>query len=136
MGDFDEMTFSTNGGISGKASRDAFYAVAFLVPRDEGGPGHSQPIGGLGGDLRKYHYEHRAVVQSVGSAPVLLIHGDARPYVTGESRATERIVDDHSERAVEAAGYHQSTPDSCRVQCASNCWVISCKFMPLARGCS
>jgi len=23
MGDFDEMTFSTNGGISGKASRDA-----------------------------------------------------------------------------------------------------------------
>ena len=28
MGDFDAITFSTNGGISGKASRDAFYAVA------------------------------------------------------------------------------------------------------------
>jgi pimeloyl-ACP methyl ester carboxylesterase len=49
----------------------------FPVPRDQGGPGQGQPIGGFGGDLRKNQSEHRAVVQSVGKAPVLLIHGNS-----------------------------------------------------------
>ena len=48
----------------------------FPVPRDQGGPGQGQPIGGFGGDLQKNQSEHRDVVQSVGKAPILLIHGN------------------------------------------------------------
>ena len=49
----------------------------FPVPQDQGGPGQGQPVGGFGGDPRKNQTEHRAVVQSVGKAPILLIHGNA-----------------------------------------------------------
>ena len=38
-----------------------------------------------------------------------------------------------TQRAVEAAGHHHGTPDNFQVQCASNCWVTSRKYMPLAR---
>ena len=49
----------------------------FDVPQDQGGPGQGQPVGGFGGDPQKNQTEHRAVVQSVGKAPVLLIHGNS-----------------------------------------------------------
>jgi pimeloyl-ACP methyl ester carboxylesterase len=50
----------------------------FKVPSDQGGPPHCfprVPIGGFGGDPAKDQSGHRAVVQSVGKAPIILIHG-------------------------------------------------------------
>ena len=69
--DFEAAVLLQGGPPRGRFPQD------FPVPRDEGGPGQGQPIGGFGGDLRKNQSEHRVVVQSVGKAPVLLIHGNA-----------------------------------------------------------
>jgi hypothetical protein len=49
----------------------------FEVPQDQGGPGRGQPIGGFGGDPSKSQDEHQAAVQSIGKAPVILLHGNA-----------------------------------------------------------
>jgi pimeloyl-ACP methyl ester carboxylesterase len=49
----------------------------FEVPQDQGGPGQGQPIGGFGGDPSRSRDEHRAAVQSVGKAPVILLHGNS-----------------------------------------------------------
>ena len=49
----------------------------FEVPVDEGGPPFQRvPVGGFGGNPGKTQDEHRAVVRSVGKAPVILIHGN------------------------------------------------------------
>ncbi|HEX3306411.1 MAG TPA: hypothetical protein VHS32_09225 [Streptosporangiaceae bacterium] len=55
----------------------ASFPSDFPVPIDEGGPGQGQPIGGFGGRSTADQSGHRAVVQRVGKAPVLLIHGNA-----------------------------------------------------------
>jgi pimeloyl-ACP methyl ester carboxylesterase len=56
----------------------------FEVPVDEGGPPFQRvPVGGFGGNPGKTQDEHRAVVQSVGKAPVLLIHGNGGSADTG-----------------------------------------------------
>ncbi len=56
----------------------------FPVPTDQGGPGQGQPIGGFGGNLSKKQSEHRAVVQSIRKAPVLLIHGNGGSADSGQ----------------------------------------------------
>jgi pimeloyl-ACP methyl ester carboxylesterase len=48
----------------------------FEVPRDQGGSGQGQLIGGFGGDPDKTQDEHRAAVRSAGKSPVILIHGN------------------------------------------------------------
>jgi hypothetical protein len=48
----------------------------FRVPVDQGGPGQGQPVGGFGGNPSLDQSGHRAAVQQVGKAPVLLIHGN------------------------------------------------------------
>jgi pimeloyl-ACP methyl ester carboxylesterase len=49
----------------------------FKVPVDEGGPPFQRlPVGGFGGNPNKSQGEHRAVMRSVGKAPVILIHGN------------------------------------------------------------
>ncbi len=49
----------------------------FRVPVDQGGPGQGQPVGGFGGNPSLGRSGHRAVVQRVGKAPVILVHGNA-----------------------------------------------------------
>ncbi len=49
----------------------------FRVPQDQGGPGQGQRVGGFGGDPSKTQDDHRAAVQSIGKAPVILLHGNA-----------------------------------------------------------
>jgi pimeloyl-ACP methyl ester carboxylesterase len=49
----------------------------FRVPQDQGGPGQGQRVGGFGGDPSKTQDDHRAAVQSVGKAPVILLHGNS-----------------------------------------------------------
>jgi pimeloyl-ACP methyl ester carboxylesterase len=49
----------------------------FEVPQDQGGPGQGQPIGGFGGHPLRTREEHRTAVQSVGKAPVILLHGNS-----------------------------------------------------------
>jgi pimeloyl-ACP methyl ester carboxylesterase len=56
----------------------------FPVPIDEGGPGEGHPVGGFGGNPTVDRPGHRAVVQRVGKAPVLLIHGNAAAADTTE----------------------------------------------------
>jgi Lipase (class 2) len=48
-----------------------------LIPLDQGGPGQGQRIDGFGGNPREDQSVHRAEVQSVGKAPVILLHGNA-----------------------------------------------------------
>jgi hypothetical protein len=48
----------------------------FPTPIDQGGPGQGQPVGGFGGDPAGDQTSHRATVQRVGKAPVLLVHGN------------------------------------------------------------
>ncbi len=60
------------------------FPEGFTVPLDQGGPGQGQPIGGFGGNLSKNQSEHRAVVQSIRKAPVLLIHGNAGSADSGQ----------------------------------------------------
>jgi len=53
------------------------FPEGFEVPQDQGGPGRGQPIGGFGGDPSKSQDDHRDALQSVGKAPVILLHGNA-----------------------------------------------------------
>jgi pimeloyl-ACP methyl ester carboxylesterase len=53
------------------------YPQDFPPPADQGGPGQGQPVGGFGGNPSLDRSGHRAAVQRVGKAPVLLIHGNA-----------------------------------------------------------
>jgi pimeloyl-ACP methyl ester carboxylesterase len=55
----------------------ASFPEDFPVPLDQGGPGKGQHIGGFGGNPALDRSGHRAVVQRVGKAPVLLVHGNA-----------------------------------------------------------
>jgi pimeloyl-ACP methyl ester carboxylesterase len=48
----------------------------FPIPRDQGGPGAGQPMGGFGGNPGADGDGHRRVVQRIGKAPVLLVHGN------------------------------------------------------------
>jgi pimeloyl-ACP methyl ester carboxylesterase len=68
--------FPPLGGCSSQATGD--FPRDFKVPSDQGGPPHCfprVPIGGFGGDRNKDRSGHRAVVQRVGKAPIILIHG-------------------------------------------------------------
>jgi pimeloyl-ACP methyl ester carboxylesterase len=49
----------------------------FPVPKDEGGPGKGELIGGFGGNPDKDKQHHRNVVKEKGKTPVILIHGHA-----------------------------------------------------------
>ena len=49
----------------------------FKVPKDQGGPGRGQSIGGFGGNPAKTQSEHKAALQSAGKAPVVLLHGNS-----------------------------------------------------------
>jgi pimeloyl-ACP methyl ester carboxylesterase len=53
------------------------FPQGFKVPQDQGGPGRGQAIGGFGGDPSKSRDEHRNAVQSIGKAPVILLHGNS-----------------------------------------------------------
>src|SRR4051812_49702238 len=52
------------------------YPGDFPIPVDEGGPGAGQRVGGFGGNPATGREEHRRVVQRLGKAPVLLVHGN------------------------------------------------------------
>jgi hypothetical protein len=52
------------------------YPSDFPIPVDEGGPGAGQRVGGFGGNPATGREEHRRVVQLLGMAPVLLVHGN------------------------------------------------------------
>src|SRR5215204_1211969 len=53
------------------------FPQGFKVPQDQGGPGQGKPIGGFGGDPSKSQDDHRDAVQSIGKAPVILLHGNS-----------------------------------------------------------
>src|SRR5687768_7674973 len=53
------------------------YPQDFVRPLDQGGPGQGEPVGGFGGNAGADREAHRAVVQQVGKAPVLLVHGNS-----------------------------------------------------------
>jgi hypothetical protein len=75
------------------------YPQDFQVPVDQGGPGAGDPVGGFGGNSSLDQSGHRAAVQRVGKAPVLLIHGNA-----GAADATEWDMLD-LKRMLNGAGY-------------------------------
>jgi pimeloyl-ACP methyl ester carboxylesterase len=85
------------GGCSSQAT--PHFPQDFKVPSDQGGPPHCfprVPIGGFGGDPRKDRSGHRAVVQNVGKAPIILIHGhsglaDSGRWAMFDQGAPERI---------------------------------------------
>ena len=56
----------------------------FPVPEDQGGPGAGRPIGGFGGNPAADQAGHRATVQRIGKAPVLLVHGNGGAADTGD----------------------------------------------------
>src|SRR5215216_745652 len=53
------------------------FPQGFKVPQDQGGPGQGKLIGGFGGDPSKSRDDHRDAVQSIGKAPVILLHGNS-----------------------------------------------------------
>ncbi len=53
------------------------YPADFPTLTDRGGPGVGLPIGGFGGNPAQTRGGHRAVVAATGTAPVLLVHGNA-----------------------------------------------------------
>jgi pimeloyl-ACP methyl ester carboxylesterase len=53
------------------------FPQGFKVPKDQGGPGRGQSIGGFGGNPAKTQDEHKATVQSAGKAPIILLHGNS-----------------------------------------------------------
>ncbi len=75
------------------------YPGDFVRPRDEGGPGQGQLVGGFGGNPAVGREAHRAAVQRVGKAPVLLVHGNS-----GEAATPPWDLID-AKRMLLAAGY-------------------------------
>ena len=71
----------------------------FRVPVDQGGPGQGQPVGGFGGNPSLDRSGHRAAVERVGKAPVLLVHGNAG----AADRTTWDMLD--LKRMLNGAGY-------------------------------
>ena len=60
------------------------FPTDFPIPLDQGGPGQGQPMGGIGGNASGDQSAHRAKVQSVGKAPVLLLHGNGGSADSGQ----------------------------------------------------
>jgi hypothetical protein len=60
----------------------ASYPRDFARPMDQGGPGQGQLVGGFGGSPAVDQQAHRAAVQRVGKAPVLLVHGNGGEAAT------------------------------------------------------
>jgi hypothetical protein len=52
------------------------YPEDFPAPTDQGGPGAGHPVGGFGGNPALDRTAHRAMLERVGKAPVLLVHGN------------------------------------------------------------
>jgi hypothetical protein len=106
----------------------------FEVPVDEGGPPFQRvPVGGFGGNPGKTQDEHRAVVQSVGKAPVLLIHGNGGSADTGrwdmldlnrmliEGGYPKELIWAPSYLELPSIGWLLFLPDS-----SPNDWIASC----------
>ena len=75
------------------------YPQDFIPPLDQGGPGQGEPVGGFGGNAATDREAHRAVVQQVGKAPVMLVHGNSG---TAETPPWDLL---DAKRMLLAAGY-------------------------------
>lgn len=76
--------FGEFGGFGGLSSVGRF-PQDFKVPLDQGGPPYQQvPVGGFGGNEQNNRDGHRAVVRSVGKAPIILIHGNGGTADVGQ----------------------------------------------------
>ena len=90
---FDDSLIQSEGfTLCSQAKAD--FPQDFKVPLDEGDPLALQssprvPMGGFGGDPAKDQAAHRAVVRSVGKAPIILIHGHGGSADLGRWAMTE-----------------------------------------------